>query len=83
MATLAAELQAEPQAYAKLVEGNIALKSGEGLKIAGAAESFKNYLGFRGQSKEDPLLAEIRKRAGVQQRTIPLLPAVQSTTPGA
>jgi len=143
MASLAAELQAEPQAYAKLVEGDIALKSGdprlaikvlseanmvldtwighydlgrayleagafaqadsefdrclrrrgealalfldeeptyaylpsvyyyqgrvrEGLKIAGAAESFKNYLGFRGQSKEDPLLPEIRKRAGLQ-----------------
>jgi tetratricopeptide (TPR) repeat protein len=142
MASLAAELQAEPQAYAKLVEGDIALESGdprlaikllseanmvldtwighydlgrayleagafaqadsefdrclrrrgealalfldeeptyaylpsvyyyqgrvrEGLKIAGAAESYKNYLGFRGQSKEDPLLADIRKRAGL------------------
>jgi tetratricopeptide (TPR) repeat protein len=29
MASLAAELQAEPQAYAKLVEGGIALKSGD------------------------------------------------------
>jgi eukaryotic-like serine/threonine-protein kinase len=140
MASLAAELQAEPQAYAKLVEGAIALKSGDprlaikvlseanmvldtwighfdlgrgyldagaflqadseldrclrrhgealalfldeeptyaylpsvyyyqgrvrdGLKIAGAAESYKNYLGFRGQSKEDPLLPEVRRRA--------------------
>ena len=32
--------------------------------MAGAAESYKSYLGFRGQSKEDPLLPEIRKRAG-------------------
>jgi tetratricopeptide (TPR) repeat protein len=141
MASLAAELQAEPQAYAKLVEGGIAVKSGdprlaikllseanmvldtwighydlgrayleagafiqadsefdrclgrrgealalfldeeptyaylpsvyyyqgrvrEGLKIAGAAESYKNYLGFRGQSKEDPLLPEVRRRVG-------------------
>ena len=141
MASLAAELQAEPQAYAKLVEGDIALKSGDsrlaikllseanmvldtwighfdlgrayleagaflqadsefdrclrrhgealalfldeeptyaylpsayyyqgrvrdGLKIAGAAESYKNYLGFRGQSREDPVLAEVRRRAG-------------------
>jgi tetratricopeptide (TPR) repeat protein len=141
MASLAAELQAEPQAYAKLIEGDIALKSGDsrlairllseanmildtwighydlgrayleagaflqadsefdrclrrrgealalfldeeptyaylpsvhyyqgrvrdGMKIAGATESYKNYLGFRGQSKEDPLLTEIRKRTG-------------------
>jgi tetratricopeptide (TPR) repeat protein len=142
MMSLAAELQAEPQAYGKLLEGQMALKGGdpraavkllseanavldtwighydlgraylevgafpqadsefdrclrrrgealalfldeeptyaylpsvyyyqgrvrEGLKIAGAAESYKNYLGFRGQSKEDPLLPEIRKRAGL------------------
>jgi tetratricopeptide (TPR) repeat protein len=142
IASLAAELQAEPQAYAKIVEGAAAIKSGdprlaikvlseanmlldtwighydlgrayleegaftqadsefdrclrrrgealalfldeeptyaylpsvyyhqgrvrEGLKIAGAAESYKNYLGFRGQSKEDPLLPDIRKRAGL------------------
>jgi tetratricopeptide (TPR) repeat protein len=141
IASLAAELQAEPQAYAKLVEGNIARKSGdprlaikvlseanmvldtwighydlgrayleagafaqadsefdrclrrrgealalfldeeptyaylpsvyyyqgrvrEGLKIAGAADSYKSYLGFRGQSKEDPLLPEVRRRVG-------------------
>jgi eukaryotic-like serine/threonine-protein kinase len=140
MASLAAELQAEPQAYAKLIEGDIALTSGDarlaikllseanmvldtwighydlgrayleanafiqadsefdrclgrrgealalfldeeptyaylpsvyyyqgrvrdGLKIAGAAESYKNYLGFRGRSKEDPLLADVNRRA--------------------
>ena len=139
MASLAAELQAEPQAYAKLIEGEIAVKSGDsraairllseanmildtwighyglgrayleagafiqadsefdrclarrgealalfldeeptyaylpsvyyyqgrvrdGMKMAGAAESYKSYLGFRGQSKEDPLLAELRPR---------------------
>ena len=139
MASLAAELQAEPQAYAKLIEGNIALKSGDprqaikllsegnmlldtwighydlgrayldanayiqadsefdrclgrrgealalfldeeptyaylpsvyyyqgrvrdGMKMAGAAESYKTYLGFRGESKEDPLLAQLRQR---------------------
>jgi serine/threonine protein kinase/Flp pilus assembly protein TadD len=141
MAGLAAELQAEPQAYAKLVEGDIALKSGDsrlaikvlseanmvldtwighfdlgrayldagaflqadsefdrclrrrgealalfldeeptyaylpsayyyqgrvrdGLKIAGAAESYKNYLAFRGQSREDPLVEDARRRGG-------------------
>jgi eukaryotic-like serine/threonine-protein kinase len=140
MASLAAELGAEPQAYAKLIEGDIALKSGnsrlaiklvseanmvldtwighfdlgrayleanafiqadsefdrclgrrgealalfldeeptyaylpsvyyyqgrvrEGMKTAGAAESYKTYLGFRGQSKEDPLLADVNRRA--------------------
>ena len=140
-ASLASELQAEPQAYAKIIEGNIALKSGdarqaaksftdanalldtwivhfdlgrayldagaftqadsefdrcikrrgealslfldeeptyayfppvyyyqgrvrEGLKSAGFAESYRLYLGIRGQSKEDPLVAEVRQRAG-------------------
>jgi eukaryotic-like serine/threonine-protein kinase len=140
MASLAAELQAEPQAYAKLIEGDIALRSGDarlaikllseanilldtwighydlgrayleadafiqadsefdrclgrrgealalfldeeptyaylpsvyyyqgrvrdGLKIAGAAESYKSYLAFRGESREDPILAEVRRRA--------------------
>jgi serine/threonine protein kinase/tetratricopeptide (TPR) repeat protein len=139
MANLGAELQAEPQAYAKLIEGNIALKSGDarlaikllseanmvldtwighydlgrayleanafiqadsefdrclgrrgealalfldeeptyaylplvyyyqgrvrdGLKIAGAAESYKNYVTFRAQSREDPILADVRRR---------------------
>ena len=138
-ASLAAELQAEPQAYAKLIEGDIALKGGdarqaiklfseanmlldtwighydlgrayldanafiqadsefdrclgrrgealalfldeeptyaylpsvyyyqgrvrEGMKMAGAVESYKSYLGFRGQSKEDPLLADVNRR---------------------
>ena len=143
MASLASELQAEPQAYAKLIEGEIALKNNdprlaikvlseanmvldtwighydlgrayleagafaqadsefdrclrrrgealalfldeeptyaylpsvyyyqgrvrEGLKIAGAAESYKNYLGFRGQSKEDPLLPDVTRRAAAR-----------------
>ena len=141
MAGLASELQAEPQAYAKIVEGRIALKNGdprgaikvlseanalldtwighfdlgeayfeaeampqadaqfdrclrrrgealalfldeeptygffppvyyyqgrirEALKNAGFAESFREYLTLRGQSKEDPLLADVRRRAG-------------------
>ena len=140
MASLAAEVQAEPQAYAKVIEGDIALKSGDarlaikllseanmlldtwighydlgrayldagaflqadsefdrclrrrgealalfldeeptyaylpsayyyqgrvrdGLKIAGAAESYRNYLVFRGESRDDPLLADARQRA--------------------
>jgi tetratricopeptide (TPR) repeat protein len=138
MASLGSELQAEPQAYAKLIEGGIARQAGdarlaikllseanmlldtwighydlgrayldasafiqadsefdrclgrrgealalfldeeptyaylpsvyyyqgrvrEGMKTAGAAESYKSYLGFRGQSKEDPLLADVRR----------------------
>jgi Flp pilus assembly protein TadD len=137
--SLASELQAEPQAYAKIVEGESALKAGdarlaiklfteantlldtwighfnlgrayleaggftqadsefdrciarrgeamslfldeeptyglfppvyyyqgrvrEGLKNAGFAESYKRYLSIRGQSKEDPLLTEVRRR---------------------
>ncbi len=137
---LAAELQAEPQAYAKIVEGVIALKGGdprtavkvlteanglldtwighldlgraylaagqlpqadseldrclkrrgealslfldeeatyaylppvypyqglvrEGLKNAGFADSYRAYLAIRGQSRDDPLLAEFRRRA--------------------
>ena len=35
----------------------------EGLKTAGFAESYRNYLTLRGQSKEDPLLGEVRRRA--------------------
>lgn len=35
----------------------------EGLKIAGAPESFRQYLAIRGQSTEDPLVAEARQRA--------------------
>ncbi len=137
---LSAELAAEPQAYGKIVEGEIALKKGdargaikilteangvidtwlghfdlgraylavnafpqadsefdrcierrgealslldedptygyvppayyflgrarEGLKSAGFAESYREYLKIRGQSSEDPLLPEVRKRAG-------------------
>jgi hypothetical protein len=34
----------------------------EGMKMAGAAESYRSYLGFRGQSKEDPLLADVNRR---------------------
>ena len=140
-ASLASELQAEPQAYAKLIEGDIALESGdarqaaksfteanalldtwighfdlgrayleigaltqadsefdrclkrrgealslfldeeptygyfppvyyyqgrvrEGLKNAGFADSYRLYLGIRGQSKEAPLVVEARRRAG-------------------
>jgi eukaryotic-like serine/threonine-protein kinase len=36
----------------------------EGLKSTRAAESYNAYLAIRGQSKEDPLVPEIRKRAG-------------------
>ena len=140
-AGLASELQAEPQAYAKIVDGEDALKNGdarqaikalteantlldtwlghfdlgrayleaggftqadsefdrclkrrgealalfldeeptygyfppvyyyqgrvrEGLNSAGFAESYRTYLTIRGQSKEDPLLTEVRRRAG-------------------
>ena len=138
---LAAELQAEPQAHAQILEGEVALKNGDarhaikvltdannlldtwighfvlgrayleagafaqadsefercikrrgealslfvdedpsfayfpavyyfqgrvrdGLRNAGFTESYKAYLAFRGESKEDPLLAEVRSRAG-------------------
>jgi len=36
----------------------------EGLKTDGFAESFREYLNIRGQSKEDPLLLDVRRRAG-------------------
>ena len=36
----------------------------EQLKNAGFAESYRAYLGIRGKSTEDPLLPEVRKRAG-------------------
>ena len=36
----------------------------EGMKTAGFAESYKKYLSIRGQAREDPLLAQIRGRAG-------------------
>jgi tetratricopeptide (TPR) repeat protein/tRNA A-37 threonylcarbamoyl transferase component Bud32 len=141
IAGLAAELQTEPQAYAKIAEGELVLKTGdprqaikilteanalldtwighfdlgrayfeagaltqadsefercikrrgealslfmdevptyaylppvyyyqgrvrEGLNNAGFAESYRAYLAVRGASKEDPLLPEVRRRAG-------------------
>ncbi|HYM07727.1 MAG TPA: protein kinase [Terriglobales bacterium] len=36
----------------------------EGLKSAGFADSYRTYLGIRGQAGEDPLVPEIRKRLG-------------------
>ncbi len=36
----------------------------EGLKSPGFAESYRTYLGIRGQTGEDPLALEIRKRLG-------------------
>ena len=36
----------------------------EGLKTAGFAESYREYLKIRGQSTEDPLLQDVRRRAG-------------------
>jgi tetratricopeptide (TPR) repeat protein len=36
----------------------------EGLKSAGSAESYRNYLSIRGQAGEDPLLPEIHRRLG-------------------
>jgi len=36
----------------------------EGLKNAGFAASYREYLKIRGESKEDPLLPDVRKRAG-------------------
>ena len=137
IAGLASELQAEPQVYAKIVEGGAFLKNGdpiqaikaltegnglldtwigrfdlgrayleagaflqadsefdrcikrrgelfmadngygslppvyyyqgrarEGWKTDGFAVSYREYLNIRGQSKEDPLLSDVRRRAG-------------------
>jgi eukaryotic-like serine/threonine-protein kinase len=36
----------------------------EGLKSAGFAESYRQYLTLRGNSKEDPLVPDVRQRAG-------------------
>jgi tetratricopeptide (TPR) repeat protein len=36
----------------------------EGLKSAGFTEFYRSYLGIRGQSSDDPLVAEIRHRLG-------------------
>ncbi len=37
----------------------------EALKSVGFAESYRTYLNIRGTSREDPLLPDVRKRAGV------------------
>ena len=36
----------------------------EGLKTAAFAESYREYLKIRGKSTEDPLLPDVRRRAG-------------------
>ena len=36
----------------------------EGMKSAGFAESYRKYLNIRGKAGEDPMLAEVRRRAG-------------------
>ena len=36
----------------------------EGMKSEGFADFYKSYLSLRGQSTEDPLVAEIRRRIG-------------------
>jgi tetratricopeptide (TPR) repeat protein len=36
----------------------------EGMKSSGFAESYRKYLSIRGKAGEDPLLAEVRRRAG-------------------
>jgi tetratricopeptide (TPR) repeat protein len=36
----------------------------EGLKLTGAADSYRTYLSIRGSAGEDPLLADVRKRLG-------------------
>jgi len=36
----------------------------EGLQTAGFADSYRGYLAIRGASQEDPLLPEVRRRAG-------------------
>jgi len=36
----------------------------EGLKTEGFSESYREYLNIRSQSKEDPLLPDVRRRAG-------------------
>ncbi len=36
----------------------------EGLKSPGATESYRNYLDIRGESSEDPLVAEVKKKVG-------------------
>jgi eukaryotic-like serine/threonine-protein kinase len=36
----------------------------EGLKTEGFADSYREYLKIRGESTEDPLVTEVRKRVG-------------------
>jgi eukaryotic-like serine/threonine-protein kinase len=36
----------------------------QGMKVAGFADLYKTYLGIRGQSTEDPMVADARKRIG-------------------
>ncbi len=36
----------------------------EGMKSEGFADFYKSYLSIRGQSSEDPLVAEIQRRMG-------------------
>jgi hypothetical protein len=36
----------------------------QGLKTPAFADSYRTYLGIRGQSPEDPLVAEVRKSLG-------------------
>jgi len=36
----------------------------DGLKNPGSADSYREYLKIRGKSTEDPLLPEVRRRAG-------------------
>jgi hypothetical protein len=36
----------------------------EGMKSAGFAEFYRSYLGIRGQSSDDPLAVDIRRRLG-------------------
>ena len=37
----------------------------EGLNNAASADSYRAYLNIRGKSTEDPLLPEVRRRAGL------------------
>ena len=38
----------------------------EGMKTEKFADSYRAYLAIRGESKEDPLVAEVRRRAGIR-----------------
>ena len=37
----------------------------EGMKSSGFAENYRTYFSIRGQAGEDPLLPDVRKRAGL------------------